>query len=223
MARRSASAAERRPTRTNLLRQSAAVTPSLLKVRLRTERLLLRPVRESDAAALFEIFADPQVTRYLSRPAWTTLDQSRKRIAEDVKAMAAGEYLRLAVVRRSDREFIGECSLFNRVERARRAEVGYALARKAWGHGYVNEALRSLLEFAFSKLALNRIEADIDPRNRASARSLQRLGFAREGHLRERWIVAGEVSDSDLYGLLRSDWRGGAAAVIACRAAPERR
>lgn len=158
---------------------------------------------------MFEIFADPQVTRYLSRPAWTTLEQSRKRIAQDLEAMAAGTYLRLAVVRRADRELIGECSLFNLVERARRAEVGYALARRAWGHGYLNEALRSLLEFAFSKLALNRVEADIDPRNRASARSLDRLGFTREGRLRERWIVAGEVSDSDLYGLLRKDWRGG--------------
>ena len=200
----------RRRSRTNLLQPRGAVeTRSLLKVRLRTERLLLRPPRKSDASALFEIFADPQVTRYLSRPAWTTLDQSRERIAQDLEAMAAGTYLRLVVVRRADRELIGECSLFNFVERAKRAEVGYALSRKSWGNGYLNEALRSFLEFAFSKLGLNRVEADIDPRNRASARSLERLGFTREGHLRQRWIVAGEVSDSDLYGLLRSDWRGG--------------
>ena len=52
----------------------------------------------------------------------------------------------------------------------------------------------------------NRLEADIDPRNVASARSLVRLGFRQEGHLRERWVVNGEVSDTDLYGLLRIDW-----------------
>jgi len=60
--------------------------------------------------------------------------------------------------------------------------------------------------YAFNDLDLNRIEADVDPRNVASARSLVRMGFRKEGHLRERWIVSGEVSDSDLYGLLRIDW-----------------
>ena len=50
------------------------------------------------------------------------------------------------------------------------------------------------------------MEADVDPRNRASVRSLERLGFIKEGHLRERWIVEGEVSDTILYGLLRREW-----------------
>jgi len=49
-------------------------------------------------------------------------------------------------------------------------------------------------------------EAHIDPRNEASARSLERLGFVREGLLRQRWIVDGVVSDSALYGLLTQDW-----------------
>ncbi len=57
-------------------------------------------------------------------------------------------------------------------------------------------------------------EADIDPRNAASAKSLERLGFIKEGHLRERWIVEGEVSDTDLYGLLRSEWRSGQGGVV---------
>ena len=71
----------------------------------------------------------------------------------------------------------------------------------------MHEALLALLHLAFTDLQLKRIEADIDPRNVASARSLERLGFAKEGLLRERWIVEGEVSDSALYGLLHSDWQ----------------
>jgi RimJ/RimL family protein N-acetyltransferase len=71
----------------------------------------------------------------------------------------------------------------------------------------MHEALQTLLDFGFGVMNLNRVEADIDPRNGASARSLLRLGFRLEGHLRERWIVAGEVSDSALYGLLRAEWR----------------
>jgi RimJ/RimL family protein N-acetyltransferase len=72
--------------------------------------------------------------------------------------------------------------------------------------GYMHEALQTLLAYAFERLHLNRLEADIDPRNTSSARSLGRLGFVQEGHLRQRWIVDGEVSDTGFYGLLRDDW-----------------
>jgi RimJ/RimL family protein N-acetyltransferase len=72
----------------------------------------------------------------------------------------------------------------------------------------MQEALGALLDFGFGELDLNRIEADIDPRNSASARTLERLGFTKEGYLRERWIVGEEVSDTAIYGLLRREWRG---------------
>jgi RimJ/RimL family protein N-acetyltransferase len=71
----------------------------------------------------------------------------------------------------------------------------------------MHEALQALLEFGVGELDLNRIEADIDPRNSASARTLERLGFTKEGYLRERWIVGDEVSDTAIYGLLRREWR----------------
>ncbi len=71
----------------------------------------------------------------------------------------------------------------------------------------MGEALRRLLAFAFDEIDLNRLEAEIDPRNRPSAASLERLGFRREGLLAQRWIVSGEVSDSALYGLLAEHWR----------------
>ena len=63
-----------------------------------------------------------------------------------------------------------------------------------------------LFRSGFIELSLNRVEADIDPRNAASAKTLERLGFVKEGFLRERWVVDGEVSDSGIYGLLRRDW-----------------
>jgi ribosomal-protein-alanine N-acetyltransferase len=181
--------------------------PSFAGITLRTERLVLRPPRESDAPAVFALFSDPRVARYLTEPPWTTIDRAHAHIARDIEAMSAGTYIRLALETAAGGAPIGECTLFNLVEECRRAEVGYVLAHDAWGHGYMHEALTALLEFGFSDLALNRVEADIDPRNVASARSLERLGFIREGLLRERWIVEGEVSDTGFYGLLARDWR----------------
>jgi len=176
------------------------------RLTLRTGRLLLRPLRTDDAAAVFAIRSDPQVMRFASSAPLATLESAAEFIAKDQVLIAAGEVLRLALERVEDQSVIGSCILFHFNHQCRRAEVGYELRRDAWGRGYMHEALLALLRHAFRALKLNRIEADIDPRNVASARSLERLGFSREGLLRERWIVEGKVSDSALYGLLHSDW-----------------
>jgi ribosomal-protein-alanine N-acetyltransferase len=182
------------------------MTKGFEAVALATDRLRLRPLNPADAEGVFAVFSDARVTRYLSRPTWTGVHQAHEHIARDLAALSAGQYLRLGLERRSDGVLLGECCLFNRVEGSRRAEIGYALAHGHWGQGYMNEALRALLAYGFGTMDLNRVEADIDPRNRGSAASLERLGFRHEGLLRERWIVSGEVSDTALYGLLRADW-----------------
>ncbi len=63
--------------------------------------------------------------------------------------------------------------------------------------------------YAFRDMGLHRIEADVDPRNERSLKLLERLGFRCEGDLRERFRVAGEIQDSIVLGLLRSEWRSG--------------
>lgn len=174
---------------------------------LRTGRLLLRPLGAADAPQLLAIFSDARVMRYWSTPPWQSVTVAQDLIARDQLAMACGEYLRLGIERFDDGRLLGCCSLFNLLPQCRRAELGYGLAHDCWGQGYMHEALCALLDFGFSELELNRVEADIDPRNTASARSLERLGFKPEGYLRERWIVDAEVSDSALHGLLLRDWK----------------
>ncbi len=179
--------------------------PSFEHLHLHTERLSLRPLRADDAQAMFELFSDTEVVRYWGAP-WTGIEAAHDFIAQETAAMHGGKHIRLAIELKEGGQFIGVCNLFNIVAQSRRAEVGYCLARKAWRQGYISEALTALLGHAFSDMELNRIEADIDPRNEASAKSLERLGFTREGYLPERWIVNGASSDSVLYGQLRSRW-----------------
>ncbi len=174
---------------------------------IHTRRLLLRPLQADDALALWGIFGNPAVMRYWSTPPWESLAPGHLMVAQDQAAGPDADWLRLGLVRRDDDQLIGTCTLFDHNRDSRRAEVGYALAQDAWGQGWMNEALVALLDHGFEAWNLNRVEADIDPRNLASARTLERLGFCREGLLRERWIVAGEVSDSALFGLLRRDWQ----------------
>jgi len=73
----------------------------------------------------------------------------------------------------------------------------------------MREALAALLDFSFGTLKLRRLEADVDPRNENSLRILDKLGFKREGLLRERWNVGDEIQDTTFLGLLAKEWRDG--------------
>lgn len=184
-----------------------AAMPLFEPVTLDTSRLVLRPLRDADAHTFFEIWSDAEAMRYFSFSPMTHIEQAIERVARNVKNAAGGQDLICVLELRETGEALGECVLFHANEQCRRAEIGFSLRRKFWSGGYMREAASAVIDHAFGTLRLNRLEADIDPRNAASARLLERLGFAREGLLRERWIVGDEVSDSALYGLLASDRR----------------
>ncbi|WP_322081489.1 GNAT family N-acetyltransferase [Burkholderia sp. BCC1972] len=181
--------------------------PLFEPVTLHTSRLVLRPLRDADAQAFFEIWSDAEAMRYFSFSPMTQIEQAEARVARNLQTSATGQDLICVLELRETGEALGECVLFHANEQCRRAEIGFSLRRTFWRGGYMREAASAMIDHAFGTLRLNRIEADIDPRNVASAQLLERLGFVREGLLRERWIVGDEVSDSALYGLLASDRR----------------
>jgi [ribosomal protein S5]-alanine N-acetyltransferase len=171
-----------------------------------TPRLTLRLVREDDLPSLLEMNADDAVTRYLPYDSWRGMADAQAWLARAQARLAAGEAWQFVMALRGSGRVIGSCLLFHFDRPNGRAELGYLLGRTHWGGGYMQEAGAALVGHAFGPAGLRRLEAEIDPRNEASARLLERLGFVKEGHLRERWDTKGEVSDSGLYGLLRADW-----------------
>ena len=177
-----------------------------------TGRLRLRWLVPDDVPALLEIFGDAEVCRYWSRPAIPDLAAADALREEIVGHFAARSLFQWGIAERASGRVVGTCTLAAISVEHRRAEVGFALARAAWGRGHVAEALPALVGFAFGTLALHRLEADVDPRNARSIRALEAVGFQREGHLRERYHLAGELQDAVLYGLLRREWEARAAA-----------
>jgi [ribosomal protein S5]-alanine N-acetyltransferase len=180
---------------------------SLLTPTLHTARLRLRPFKDADANALFALHSNAHVLRYWDAPPWTERARAERFITACQQMADEGTGTRLAMDRVSDGAFIGWCSLTRWNPDYRSASMGYCLDDAAWGRGYAKEAARALLQWAFNALDLNRVQAETDTRNVASARVLEKLGFLREGTLREDCTVNGEVSDSWVYGLLRRDWR----------------
>jgi RimJ/RimL family protein N-acetyltransferase len=182
--------------------------PTVLPI-LTTPRLTLRALTMDDVDAIFAIYSHAEVMRYWSDPPMTEPQQAVAIIDDATQGFAAQRALTWAIVLRADGptgQLIGRCTLFGLDAQNRRCELGYLLHHAAWGQGFAQEALRAVLDYGFGALNLHRVETDIDPRNHASVRLATRLGFRKEGLLRERWIVDGETSDSLMMGLLAPEW-----------------
>lgn len=173
---------------------------------LPAERLVLRELTAGDAAEVLASFSNREVVRFTNIDPLETLAEAKSWIAGVRAERDSRAVLHWGIARLLDDRILGTCKLFHLEPKHRRAEVGFALGREHWGKGYAAEALTVLFDFAFGPLALHRLEADVDPRNTSSLKTLERLGFRVEGHLRERYFIGGEIQDALMLGLLKREW-----------------
>lgn len=170
-------------------------------------RIRLRALAEGDVEQVYRLYADKDAVRFGYAPKMDDRADAR-RVIEHCRELASERTIfHFGVADRDHDEVIGHATLFQWERAHRRAELGYSIQRERWGRGLGTEAASALLAFAFERLDLRRIEADVDPRNQPSIRVLEKLGFVREGLLRQRWEASGELQDGLFYGLLRREWR----------------
>jgi RimJ/RimL family protein N-acetyltransferase len=178
-----------------------------------TRRLVVRRFVEADAGAFAAYRSDPAVARYQSWDAPFTIDQARAFVTWLLghHPDEPGEWHQLAIATR-DRpgELIGDCAFRPRKDEPAVADIGFTLAPAAQGHGYATEAVGALLRYLFETRRKHRVVADCDTRNVPSAALLERLGFRREGELRESYRDGSAWASEYLYGLLEREWRAGA-------------
>jgi RimJ/RimL family protein N-acetyltransferase len=171
-------------------------------------RVRLRWLAERDVDALLAIFSDPVMMRFWATPPMKERAEAERYLRSIHEGFAGKTLFQWGVERKEDARLIGSCTLFRLDAANGRCEIGYGLGSAYWKMGYMSEALPAVIRFAFDRLRMRRIEADVDPRNDNSLRLLGRLGFRQEGLLRERWNVGGELQDSVVLGLLAREWRG---------------
>jgi ribosomal-protein-alanine N-acetyltransferase len=181
--------------------------PLVTPAQIESPRLLLRIIEEADLPALLVVNSDPEVTALLPYATWGSLADGQAWYERMRILQATGLALQFVVVSKLTGTAIGTCLIFRFEESSARAELGYVLGRAHWGQGLMREALAALLGCAFSYMGLRRIEAEVNTCNHASAALLERLGFTKEGLLRQRWVTKGHAVDIAMYGLLRGELR----------------
>lgn len=171
-----------------------------------TARLRLEPLEPRHAEGLHAALGDAEAMRHWDRPPNPDLDATRREVAASAAADPS-HHGAWAVVREADGAVLGAVNYHDRWDWQRRASVGFILARAHHGRGYAREAVGALLGHLFGALALHRAEALVDPDNAASLALLARLGFRREGVMRERWWRGGAVRDEVALAILAPEWR----------------
>lgn len=186
-----------------------------------THRLTIRPVSRDDLADILEINGDDEVTAFLPYTTWQTPEDGINWLVRMEKLVAAETANQWVIVRRTDQKILGTVLLFNFNEASGRVELGYVLGRPHWQKGYAKEALAALCQHVFTHLGMRRIEAEVNTKNIASNSLLLRLGFLREGCLRQRWVAKGVAYDTHIYACLADEWLSARARLAAVAGAIE--
>lgn len=172
---------------------------------LYTERLYLRKMKAEDAPGLFAIWSDPEVARFMNITAFTDVEEAGEMISFLNQLAEENKAIRFSIVETASNQIIGSCGYNSLDFDNAKAEIGYDIAKSHWGKGYASEAVRSLLDHAFTSLHLHRIEAKVEPENLPSIKLLQKLRFTFEGTLRQSERSKGRFIDLNMYAKLRTE------------------
>ncbi|MCJ7729330.1 MAG: GNAT family N-acetyltransferase [Sedimentisphaerales bacterium] len=178
-------------------------------MRLVTERLILRRPTLKDAADIKENVNNLNVSRFLARVPYPYGIKDAKSFIKLFSKKSKQNLYEFGITLKSSGKVIGMIGLLNVDPFSKKAEIGCWLGEKYWRQGIGTEAVKAIVNFAFEKLKLVRVEAGVFPENRASINLWRKLGFKKEGMKRQaiRARSTGKWHDVCIYGLLKSDIR----------------
>lgn len=169
--------------------------------------LVLRQISHNDINEYFEYMSDSQVITYVPEECIPrTIERAREEIDYNLDLYRYKRSIYWAIARKSDNKLLGSCG-FNYWNRDHsRTEISYDLARKYWGTGIMTKAARAVLGFAFTRMELHRVEATVTPTNIGSLKVLKKLGFKKEGILREQKLLHGKFHDAVMLSVLQKEY-----------------
>ncbi len=170
-----------------------------------TARLLLKVIPFDEIAKLFDTRPKAEVMTILGHKSDV---EYQKELEKHLNGYSSynRRFIMFLLVDKKSEQIIGRCGLHNWNEEHRRAEIGYVMNDEEFKRkGLMSEAVTAILEFGFTQLNLNRIDAMVGADNIASMRIIEKSGFVKEGVLRQHVLIEGKFEDSILYSKLLSE------------------
>ena len=173
-----------------------------------TPRLELREMTRRDLEFYFHHFNVPEIVEGTCFPGPKDLEAAEQELEHYcINPFKENRGIRWGIINKEDKKLIGTLGIYDWDKTARRAEVGYDLEPAYWQQGLMTEALCAVLKYGFEKMKLNRIQALIDSNNTRSMNLVRRLGFRKEGVLRQRSCFKGRFLDDIMFSLLKTEWK----------------
>ncbi|ETT69685.1 GNAT family protein [Paenibacillus sp. FSL R7-277] len=172
-----------------------------------SDRLVIRKFDLQDVHSFYQYRTNPEVSRFQSWDHYT-LQEAEAFISRQIvhSPDQPGTWFQYAIALTESDQLIGDCAIHTLADEPRMVEIGFTLAPEHQGKGYMNEALRVLIDYVFGLLNKHKLIAFTDVRNTKSIQVLERLGMRREGHLLENYMSKGIWVDEFQYAMLRSEW-----------------
>lgn len=174
---------------------------------LETNRLLLRKIIYDDVSDIFEYLSNDLVTKYLGKESLTSIKNTYEVIDKIEKNYSEGRGIRWGIVHKKENKLIGTIGYDGIQIKNKRADIGYDINSNYWRQGYATEAINEVISFGFSRLCLSRIGAVVFPDNKASLSLLEKVGFTKEGLLREYIIQNNIAKDTVVLSLLKNEYQ----------------
>ena len=171
---------------------------------LETERLALREWTPADADALHALAGDPEVMRYVGDGKTWDVERVREWIGRLSVSYRTRGFSRWAVVEKESGLAVGSCG-FAPLPWSGEIDFGYMFRRDRWGRGYASEITPAALRYGFERYGFKEVVASIDPKNDASRRVLEKIGFAYRGNE----TLPGEAEESEIYVAVNPSHAGG--------------
>jgi [ribosomal protein S5]-alanine N-acetyltransferase len=169
---------------------------------LETERLNLREIKTEDAQNLFINFSNPEVMKHYGSELMDDIEEARGLIHSFHIGFEEEKSIRWGIQLKDTNNLIGTVGFHAISAKNRRAEIGYELNQEYWGKGLAKEAILKVVEYGFEKMRLKRIGAVVFLENESSSKLLLKIGFHKEGILRDYIVQNGNSYDTNVYSLL---------------------
>ncbi len=171
---------------------------------LQTERLLLRKISMDDASEMLVLRTDINTMRFLDKTKPTSIQEMYDLVSKINDGIKQNNNIGWGITLLNSNKLIGMIGYHRIVKEHYRAEIGYMLLPSEWKKGYMNEAIKKVIDFGFHSMKLHSIEANINPNNIASAQLLKKNHFIKEAYFKEDYYFNGKFLDSEIYSLLNS-------------------